>query len=376
VKIVFLARSLEVGGAEVQIVAMAKGLAARGHRVGIVTFYPGGDLESEIGNSDIELISVNKSSRWDLAIFTQRLASVLRQMKPSIIHSFLGPPNILAAVLSPVLGDTKIVWGIRASDMDLDAYDWTWRVVARAEKAMSFVPSLIISNSYAGKNFAVSKGFPGDSIAVVSNGIDVARYSPSRSPDNRFDLRWRRNSSEILIGFAARLDPMKDHPNFLEAAAILKATGANVRFICVGDGPNEYKDRLMALTGHLGLTGDVVWAGYESDMPEVYGAFDLYCQSSAFGEGFPNAVGEAMATGVPCTVTDVGDAARIVGDAGYVVAKRDPHALSAAWGRWLALDSTQRKELGICARRRIQQNFSVDAMLDNSETIYRELLES
>ena len=373
-KIVFLTRSLEVGGAEVQIVAMAKGLAARGHDIGIVTFYPGGELESEIDGTGVDLMSVGKRGRWDMTAFTFRLARVLRRLKPSIIHSFLGPPNILAAMLSPVLNNAKIIWGVRASDMELGVYDWSWRGVAKAERLMSPVPTLVVSNSYAGLHFAVSKGFRESSMTVVSNGIDVTKFHPDRNSAHRFKQMWQRNEDEILIGIAARLDPMKDHLNFLRAAASFKATGVNARYICVGHGPSEYESHLRSVTSELGLDDDVVWAGYQKEMSKVYNAFDISCQSSAFGEGFPNSVGEAMASCVPCAVTDVGDSAWIVGDAGYVVAKKDPSALAGAWRKWLELDSFKRAELGILARRQIEQNFSVRVMLDKSEEIYREVI--
>lgn len=374
-KIVFLARSLEVGGAEVQLVALATGLSARGHDVTVVTFYPGGELEEKIADTNVQLISANKRNRWDILAFTCRLAAILRRQEADVIHSFLGPPNLLAAGLSPIMGRTKSVWGIRASDMDLRQYDWTWKLVAGAEKMLSGVPELIIANAEAGRHFAIENGFPKASLKVVPNGIDVETYRPNRSAGSQLRRSWQREPEEIIIGLAARLDPMKDHPNFLTAAANLKSKGWKARYVCIGDGPDEYRDRLHAFSFELGLSEDVVWAGHQKDMTKVFNALDIATQSSAFGEGFPNAVGEAMSAGVPCVVTDVGDAASIVGDVGFVVAKKEPMALAQAWEAWLGLGAQERSELSKRARIRIVENFSVDHMLDNSERIYRTLIE-
>jgi len=371
VKIVFLTRSLEVGGAEVQIVSLAKGLAARGHDVCVVTFYPGGYLEKSISGTNIRLLSVNKRSRWDIIRFIRQLAVILRSQKADVIHSFLGPPNLLAAVLSPILPRTKIVWGIRASDMDLREYDWTWRLVSRAEKLLSRVPSLIIANAEAGKRFARENGYPDESLKVVPNGIDVDIYRPDLQSGDELRRSWQRDPNQTIIGLAARLDPMKDHPNFLQAAALLKAKGFNARYVCVGDGPEKYKQRLHSLCRDFGLGEDVIWAGHQKNMVNVFNALDVSTQSSAFGEGFPNAVGEAMAAGVVCVVTDVGDAATIVGDAGFVAAKRNPAALAQAWANLLQLGTQERRELSVRARNRIVENYSVDRMLDLSETTYR-----
>ncbi len=372
-KIVFLTRSLEVGGAEVQIVELAKGLAARGHRIAIVTFYPGGALEREIMETGVMLLSAEKRGRWDIAGFIYRLGRVLRSLQPDVIHSFLGPPNLMAAALAPVHAPSKLIWGIRASDMDLSEYDWTWRLVALIERACSGVPSEIIANSIAGKRYALANGFRRRSISVVPNGIDVQRYQPISAVPTALKRQWQRAGDEVIIGLAARIDPMKDHPNFLRAAACLKSKGVKARYVCVGDGETGYKEFLRDMCRELEISDDVIWAGYRSDMPQVFNSFDLSTQSSAFGEGFPNSVGEAMAVGIPCAVTDVGDAALIVGDTGYVVAKRDPVALSDAWMQWLQLSPEQRRELSGRARRRILENYSTSRMLDSSEAIYRRL---
>ena len=102
----------------------------------------------------------------------------------------------------------------------------------------------------------------------------------------------------------------------------------------------------------------------------MYKAADIACSSSAWGEGFSNAIGEAMASGLPCVVTDVGDSAIIVGDTGRVVPPRDPDALAAALSSLL---STDRVALGSAARRRIENNYSLGAVVSQYENFYRSL---
>ena len=132
-------------------------------------------------------------------------------------------------------------------------------------------------------------------------------------------LEWGIAECEKLIGQVGRLDPMKDHSTFLKAAALLAHERKDVRFVCVGEGPTGYRDELYSLAKTLGLASRLIWAGSRRDMPAVYNAFDVAVSSSRWGEGLPNVIAEAMACGVPCVVTDVGDSAFVVDKLGVVV---------------------------------------------------------
>ena len=113
---------------------------------------------------------------------------------------------------------------------------------------------------------------------------------------------------EKLIGRIARLAPDKGYPIFLEAAALLSKERKDVRFVIAGAGPESYRRQLQLLSQELGLAERLIWAGARPDMPAVYNALDILCSSSD-SEGFGLTVAEAMACGVPCVATDVGDSA-------------------------------------------------------------------
>jgi len=132
---------------------------------------------------------------------------------------------------------------------------------------------------------------------------------------------------------------------------------------------------LREMGENLGLGNRLIWAGaYASrDMPAVYNALDVLT-SSSYGEGFPNVIGEAMACGVPCVVTDVGDSALIVGETGIVVPPRDADALTQAWRRWLAFTDTERLARGVQARIRIEQEFGLSNMVAKTEAALQGLL--
>ena len=328
-RLVILARSLDYGGAERQLVALARGLHDRGHRVVVAVFYPGGPLEQDLRAAEVPVHAFEKHGRWDTLGFALRLLRFLRRERPSVLHGYLEFPNLLTVMVRPFIG-SRAVWGIRASNRELDRYDWLTRLVNRLERTLSRFPDLIIVNSHAGHGHIVRQGFPTDRVIVIPNGIDTDRFRPDAAARTRGRTAFGIGPADHLVGLVGRLDPMKDHPSFLEAAARVRQTLPGSRFLCVGNGPAAYAADLRSHADTLGLGPNLIWADGRDDMPTVYNALDIAVSASANGEGFPNVVGEAMACGVPCVVTDVGDSARIVGEHGVVVPPRNPAALATA----------------------------------------------
>jgi glycosyltransferase involved in cell wall biosynthesis len=366
--LVLLARKLDQGGAERQIVALAKALTERGHDIHVVLFYVGGAFDSELVAAGVPVHFVGKRGRWDAIGFLVRLALILRRLRPAAIYSFLDLPNILAALLRPVVGRPRLVWSIRAAGMEMRHYDWLNRLIPRLEASLSRAADVIVANSHAGSSWAVSRGFPLARMAVVENGIDTVRFHPD--PKGRAEVRddWKVGAAQRLIGLVARLDAMKDHRNFLQACALLAARQDDLCFVCVGGGSLSYRAELEALAERLGIADRLIWAGARQDMPAVFSALDVASSSSSFGEGFSNAIGEAMACGVSCVVTDVGDSARIVGEVGEVAPPRDSEALADAIERMLDRIE-ENADIGRQARARIIDEFSVERMVLRTEQV-------
>jgi glycosyltransferase involved in cell wall biosynthesis len=374
VRVTLLTRSLELGGAERQLCLLARGLKERGHAVAVVSFYPGGPLQALLDQAGVAVASPGKAGRWDLPGFAGRLAGLLRTGSPQVVYSFLDTPNLAAAWLKPWLKGAKVVWGVRASDMDLTRYDWFARLMGRLPSFSAAGADLIIVNSRAGAAQARLRGLPGKKLTVIPNGIDIARFCPDAAAGRLWRERWQVAEGEDLVGMVARLDPMKDLPTFLGAAAIMREARPGSRFVVVGGGPADYAQGLKALGRELGLGGALTWVGPQTDMPGIMNALDLCVLSSAFGEGFPNVVGEAMACQVPCLVTRVGDAAWVVGEPSLAVPLRQPEALALAALAVLAQTPEERAALGRRLRARVVENFSLESMVGATERALAGLL--
>lgn len=330
-KVVFLIRDLNYGGAQRQLVTLVKALDQEDcFDVTVLHFYGGGALLKDMIDRGIPTISLEKQERWDVLGFLGRLFGHLKRIQPDVLHGYLGESNIVTMFLKPLFPSTRIIWGIRGSNTPSDRYGWLGSILSQLERLLSSFTDLIVVNSHTGKADYVNQGFASDKMVVISNGIDTERFGPDSEAGAKVRSEWGISENTILIGLVGRLSPMKDHHTFLKAATLLSKEREDVRFVCVGVGEENYAKELYQLTDDLGIAEKIIWAGGRSDMPAVFNALNIACSSSSDGEGFPNVVGEAMACGVPCVVTDVGDSAWIVGDKGVVVPPKNPEALKTA----------------------------------------------
>jgi glycosyltransferase involved in cell wall biosynthesis len=366
-RIALLTRSLGYGGTEMQLTALANGLAGLGTDVSLLVFYPGGPLEARL-SAAVKLYCMEKRSRWDVAGFLRSFSRILDQEQPQVLYSFLPVPNLIATWIKFRSSKLKVAWGVRTSDIDLtNHYDWLSRVSYWLERRFSRLPNLIIANSQAGRRYAVSRGFPDkDRFIVIPNGIDTERFRPDVRLRVAVRADWGVLPEETLIGIVARLDPLKDYPNFLKAAALLAQSKRDVRFVSVGSGPEEYTKELHEQARALGLSDKMIWAGSRADLPAVYNALDLMA-SASLGEGFSNVLGEAMACGIPCIATDVGDAREILGDDRAVVPPSDPEALADGFARMRKRIDFEGESLRAKLRQRITDNFSVGRLVERTK---------
>ncbi len=359
--VLFLIRSLAVGGAERQLSQLARGLAARGHKVAIAVFYGGGAFESGLEQDNVVLVDLEKRGRGDLAGFARRFRRAVKDLDPDIVHSYLADSNLVAATLKPLLGRARLVCGVRASRFDTSGYDFATRLAMGLERFALRNADLVIANSSAGKASLAANGAFAGRIRVIHNGIDTGRFFPDEEAREKTRTRYGVEAGVPLVGMVARFDPLKDHGTFLRAAKRVLQQRPATRFVLVGDGTREERRGLEGFSRHLGLEDALLWDPGGEATAVLYNALDVLV-SSSISEGFSNVIAEAMACDVPCAATDVGDSAEIVGETGRVVAPRDPEDLSAAI--LALLDGGTRSS----PRLRIIERFGLEAQVTATES--------
>lgn len=368
-RIMLLTRSLVTGGAERQLVTIAKGLHRKGHRVAVGVFYENGRFEKDLMDFGVPVYALGKNGRWDFWRFMERLKALVEKEAPEIISACHTTPNIFAMLLKPFFPRIPIVLGIRASNMDMTQYDPMARLTDSMVRRLGCIANLVIANSRAGAEYAMRHGLPKRRLMVIQNGIDTEAFYPDAQAGKTLRAKWGLGPGERLIGIVGRFDPQKGYPIFFRAATLLSAVNRGFRFIVAGDGPSGFSSELRRLTMELGIQDRVIWAGLRIDMRSVYSALDVLCSSSVYGEGFSNAVGEAMACGVPCAVTDVGDSAEIVDGLGEVSPPGDTVSLKEALMRLLDRTRFEPALSGDC-RSRIERLYSVEKMVNATEAAF------
>jgi glycosyltransferase involved in cell wall biosynthesis len=290
-----------------------------------------------------------------------RLARLIADIRPEIVQGWMYHGDLAALIALGLSGrrrQTRLVWSIRCSDMDFARYRTQLRLVVRACAALSGRPDLVTANSAAGLAAHLSLGYRPRRSDIVFNGIDIDRFRPDAAARMAVRSELGIAADAILLAHVARVDPMKDHESFLAAMAQLP----DLHALLIGAG-----------TENLPAVPNLVRLGRRADVARLLAAADIVVSSSAFGEGFSNALAEGMSCGLPAVATDVGDAGAIVGDTGLIVPKRDPQALAAALARLAQEPATVRAERGKRARARIEENFGMARAVARFAELYASL---
>jgi glycosyltransferase involved in cell wall biosynthesis len=356
-RVLHVITDLDVGGAERSLISIALATKQRNWTPIVASLVPGGLFAATLRNSNVPVRQLGMKSSRHALFGLLRLAAVIRRERPAVIQGWMYHADLvatLALVLSGRWRKTKLFWGVRCSDMDFSKYNLQLRLVVRLCALLSRLPYGVIANSDAGREVHKRLGYKPKHFYVVHNGIETDRLKVPQGTRTQVRRELGLPPNGPVIATVARLDPMKDYECFLAALERLPGIDA----LAIGRGTENLPDRpkLRRL-------------GQRDDIAELLAASDILVSSSAFGEGFSNAIAEGMAAGLPVVATDIGDARRMVGNAGIIVKPRDPEALAAALKRLIEAPEA-RARLGALGRRRVEDLFSLETALMGFENAY------
>jgi glycosyltransferase involved in cell wall biosynthesis len=369
-KVVHLIDGLTLGGAEMMLYKLVSRQNGASMRHVVISFMDKGEVAALIRASGVPLHSLGLArGTVSLRAFFQ-LRQLLITERPDVVMTWSATANLIGTIVAKLSGSPKVVWNIRRSGSSPGEYSrltaLAIHLCARHSRAMD----LIIANAEEGRRAYEAMGYRPKEWCIIPNGFDLIVFHPDL--DARASLRRELKLSEEvpIIGIVGRYTPEKDHATFVKAAGRLHAVRPEVHFLMVGAGLEPDNQALREIAPRLFTTSVVHLLGIRHDIPRLLAALDLFTLTS-LGEGFPNVVGEAMACGVPCVVAaTAGNAPAIVGDTGVVVSPRDAQILAEAWERLLNYSMAERQALGQAARERIQEFYSLDAVVRQYEGLF------
>ena len=324
--------------------------------------------------ADIEVVCLGTTGVLSALGSLFKLCSLLRERRPDVVHTWMYHADFLGGIAARLAGLGAIVWGIRQSNLRLGQSKLSTIILTRVLSLLSYVvPRRVVCCATAAMEVHAAIGYQRRKLEVLHNGIDTERFIPNGQKRDEVRTELRIDPQVVALGMVARFDRQKDHRGFLRALGEVAANGYAFTCVLAGQGVDRDNDALMGWLAEFGLEERVVLVGQEYDIAELMNALDLHILSSAYGEGFPNVVGEAMACGVPCIATTVGDAAVIIGDTGWVVPPSDPDSLAASLRMILTDASGSLRYAGQAARDRITTEFSLEKMVEAHRLLYRDL---
>lgn len=371
--VLFVSDPLHHGGAQRQLLNLTSGLSSRGWQIQLAVTRDLGIFDIAGLPPAISVIDLGLRQGVGPVKALRRLDALVRSLRPDIVHGYLDLPNLLTALL-PRRQATKKVIGIRASGAPPGTYGLKPLAVSAVLTQVSQRVDLAIANSRAGLTELQRRRYRTRRSMLIPNGIDTDRFRPRPEVARLIRAELRIPPRFRVVGSVARFDPMKGLDTFVDAAAQLIRTRSDVVFVHVGGGDDELRRTVQAQANALGLGPRFRWLGMRDELPNLYPAMDILCLPSRFGEGFPNVLGEAMASGVPCVATNVGDAADIVGNEGEIVQAEDPRALAGAIGTMLARVGRDPIGLSRTVRARVLDEYSVERLVERTSEALLDLI--
>jgi glycosyltransferase involved in cell wall biosynthesis len=370
-RVLHVISGLAVGGAEMALYRLILQFRGSDYDHTVVALTPGGGMIARFVASGIHVVVLDVR-RAPAAHFAQ-LVRLIRDQRPDIVQTWLYHADFLGGLAARVAGNRKVIWGVRTTDVD-GGCARTTALVRRACAAMSrWVPHTIVCVAEAALRAHARIGYDTGRMTVVGNGFDLAQLAASDADRGRLRRSCGFGADDIVVGTLGRFNLDKDHANFVAAAGRLAALDARVRFLMIG---RELDAANPALAGWIRATGHAdrfVLLGERDDVAVCLAAMDIFCLSSRT-EAFPNVVGEAMAMGLPCVATDVGDVAALLADTGVVVPKADPDALARGLSGLIARGPAHAREQGQRARERIRAVYDMRGVRARFELIYDDVV--
>lgn len=362
---------LEVGGAEHMLCRLV--IAQQKYwQCMTVSLTDIGPLGVSLSNAGVEVQALGVRSPVGLLMAVWRLRKLIRKFKPDVVQTWMPHGDLIGGLAARLEGVRNVVWGIRATTMV--GASLATRVIRRLCAVLShIIPTHIVSAAQASQRAHIALGYDAARMSVIPNGFDVLRFKPDSLARQLLRKEWCLDDNQVLIGHVGRWDAAKDHLGFIKAAGGLANEIEACRFIMLGLNIDENNENLIQAIRDTRCPERFLLLGERSDVPSCLAAIDIFCLSSKT-EGFPNVVGEAMACGVPCVVTDVGDASLIVGDTGWVVPKENTPALTDALCAATLMPSTERQALGLQARERILSEFSMNRSVERFSALLHGLV--
>ncbi|WP_254621289.1 glycosyltransferase family 4 protein [Stutzerimonas stutzeri] len=373
IKVIHIIAGLGVGGAELMLQRLIQSSHPAEYEYKVISLTNLGQVGERLESFGIRVVALRMRGGLDLLPTFLSLRRQITEFEPDIVQTWMYHADFLGGLAARSVGVRRVVWGIRTTEIKAGGSLLTRLIRKMCALLSPYIPSRIVCVADAARKVHERVGYASEKMLVIPNGFDIDKLMAA--PDQVKAVRQAAGiaDNETVIGSVGRFNAVKNQRDFILAAALLVKKHNNLRFLMVGRGLDDTNVDLHKWIEETGRPECFILLGERSDIPSCLAAMDIFCLHSRT-EGFPNALGEAMALARPCVVTDVGDAALLVGGAGIVVPKENPLALAEGLEKLLSLSFLERSKLGRLARLRIINDFTMKHASSKFERLYHDLI--
>ena len=331
-----------------------------------------GPVGQQLQASGVSIQALGMRSVLDIPRVMWKLFSLIRAEHPDVVQTWMYHADLLGGVAARLAGVRQVIWGIRTTDIPHGGAVTTAAVRWMCARLSGCIPQVIVCAAEASRDVHVRLGYEASKMMVIPNGYDFSRLQAVSAERNQIRAFCHVAEDEVVVGTLGRFHPDKDQQNFVRAAGMVAAEFPSVRFLMVGRALDWGNVQLVEWITATGFKDRFVLLGERSDVPQCLAAMDIFCLPSR-SEGFPNVLIEAMAMGLPCVATDVGDVAVLLAGDGELVAREDSSALASAIGRMLNKNASTRTELGLRNQMRVRNDYAIEQARVRFDAVYMRL---
>lgn len=359
-RILHVITGLNTGGAERMLYRLVKQQVRSSIQPSVISLLDGGQIGPLIEELGVTVHTLNMTRGHFSWNDWRRLRQLITDCAPDVVHSWMYHANILSFLSMLRLPKIPLLWHVHNAVDDMRQHKRLTASIVNLSILLSYSVDSVV---YCGPKTARQHeglGYDARKTSIIPNGIDCAEYRPNLGA--RLQLRSELGipTDASVVGHIARLHPMKDHTNLLQAMQIVLKQRPLAHFVLAGNGVTVDNPTFVELMTDIGRD-NIHLLGERKDIPRIMTSLDVFALSSRSAESFPLVIAEAMASGVPCVATDVGDSAWVVGDTGVVVPPSDPISLATGILRLLSLPQSEFSYFQRAARSRVSQQFSLES---------------
>lgn len=368
-KSIHIITNLTIGGAETMLVRVIKHKPDYVKSTIVISLMENGEIGRTLDALGVKVISMGMNKGFSILKTLFKIKNIIQIEKPDIIHTWMYHANILGGIAAYLAKNKNIVWSIRRSEYTQNESFTTFLIMKMGAIFSSIIPKVIVYVAESGLKNHQKYGYASHNSIVIPNGFDLEKlkYNPTTRKKIRNELNL--NDDHIVIGCVGRFHVSKGYEILISSSVDILKSHKNVKYLLIGRNVDEQNRILMKCIDKTGFKNNFFVVGEKRNISDYMSAMDIFCLSS-ITEGFPNVLGEAMASELPCVATCVGDVQKITDNNAILVQPNNEKLLSKGLFEMINMNNDKRQRMGLIGRNIIEKNYSIRSICKKYYDLY------